>query len=168
MYDAADADANPDGDPAPSPQTTPGIDEMLAPSPLLTRTTATDSTSTPPAAPVGTGKDAPLPFAPARKPPKTQTRWFQVTVDRSRAIHQDYIERQPLWKHFEPMRSVAQIDLAGKVPHVGLSNVSKRPPHAYRTPNKVLAGMNRHLQFGRESLVKMWEEGEGGRQMPGR
>lgn len=66
------------------------------------------------------------------------------------------------------MKSLAQLDLEKKVPHVGLSDVSKRPPHAYRTPNWVLKLMNNHLAKGQESLVKMWnsdetEEKEGAR-----
>ncbi|KAF2450558.1 hypothetical protein P171DRAFT_439184 [Karstenula rhodostoma CBS 690.94] len=151
-------------DVAPPPQTTPGIDEIRAPSALLTRTTpnpqpAPADTDTD----IDTGAHAPLPFAPPQKQPKTVSRWFQVTIDRSHAIHQDYVERQPLWAQFEPMKSLAQLDLAPKVPHVGLSDVTKRPPHAYRTPNHVLALMNKHLQYGQESLVRMWEEGEGGR-----
>ncbi|KAL5384945.1 hypothetical protein DPSP01_005050 [Paraphaeosphaeria sporulosa] len=156
LFDESAADGDGDANAPPLPQMTPGIDEILAPSPLLTRTT-------PAPEPTSTTAEPPLPFAPPRKPPKTVSRWFQVTVDRSRAIHQDYVERQPFWKQFEPMRSLAQLDLARKVPHAGLSDVSKRPPHAYRTPNHVLAAMNRHLQFGQESLVKMWEEGEGGK-----
>lgn len=58
------------------------------------------------------------------------------------------------------MKSVAQLDLVSKVPHAGLSDVSKRPPHAYRTPNHVLWMMNAHLGKGVESLVGMWEEGK--------
>ncbi|KAJ4358366.1 uncharacterized protein N0V89_002948 [Didymosphaeria variabile] len=149
-------------DPSTLPQqTTPGIDDILSPSGLLTRTSPTPEGDT------GEENDPPLPFAPPQKQAKTVSRWFQVTVDRSRAVHQDYVERQPFWKHFTPMKSVAQLDLARKVPHAGLSDVSKRPPHAYRTPNHVLRMMNAHLAKGQESLVAMWEagrrEGEGRR-----
>ncbi|KAL1612902.1 hypothetical protein SLS60_001132 [Paraconiothyrium brasiliense] len=144
-----------DEDPSTLPEeTTPGIDEIMAPSGLLTRTSPT------PKGAAEAEKDPPLPFAPPQKQAKTVSRWFQVTVDRSRAVHQDYIERQPYWKQFEPMKSIAQLDLARKVPHAGLSDVSKRPPHAYRTPNHVLKIMNAHLAKGQESLVGMWEAGK--------
>ena len=33
---------------------------------------------------------------------------------------------------------MAQLDLARSVPYAGLSDVSKRPPNAHRTPNRVL------------------------------
>lgn len=59
------------------------------------------------------------------------------------------------------MKSVSQVDLEGKVPHWGLSDVSKRPPHAYRTPNRVMKGMREYLGLGVESLVGMWEGKDG-------
>lgn len=143
---------------APKPQipqpTDAGIDDILRPSTLLTRTAPTPTN--PHSAP-----SPPLPFAPpSNAKQKTVSRWFQVTVDRSRVVHQDYVERQPFWKQFDPMKSIGQQDLEKKVPHSGLSDVSKRPPHAYRTPNHVLRMMNEHLMKGEESLVKMWKEGE--------
>ena len=130
-----------------------GIDDIIRPSSLLTRTSPTPP-STPSTAP------PPLPHAPPTPKPKTESRWFQVTVDRSHAVHVDYVERQPYWRQFEPMKSLAQLDLEKKVPHAGLSDVSKRPPNAYRTPNWVLKVMNEHLAKGQESLVKMWQGGE--------
>jgi hypothetical protein len=100
-----------------------------------------------------------MPFEEHLKPRKTQSKWFQVTVDRSRVIHQDYVERQPYWKQFSPMKSMAQEDLAKVVPHIGLSDVSKRPPHAHRTPNKVLRVMSEYVEKRMPSLRDMYEEG---------
>lgn len=132
-----------------------GIDEILQPSRLLNR--APPPTTTPTASPSQTSP--PMPFAEPPPPRNTIPKWFQVTVDRSRVIHQDYVERQPYWKQFSPMKSIAQEDLSKKVPHPGLSDVSKRPPDAHRTPNKVLKLMNRYLEHGMPSLVDMYEEG---------
>lgn len=73
-------------------------------------------------------------------------------------MHQDYVERQPLWKQFTPMKSMAQEDLAKVVPHPGLSDVSKRPPNAHRTPTKVLRSMGRWVEGGMPSLRGLWEE----------
>lgn len=98
-----------------------------------------------------------MPFS--SPPPKaTTTKWFQVTLDRSRVVHQDFVERQPLWKQFVPMKSMAQEDLAKVVPHAGLSDITKRPPHAHRTPNKVLSSMARYVQKGMPTLRGIWEE----------
>lgn len=88
------------------------------------------------------------------------TKWFQVTVDRSRAVHQDFIERQPYWKQFTPMKSLAQQDLARQVPHIGLSDISKRPPNAHRTPNRVLKVMSEYVEQRMPSLKDMAEDGE--------
>ncbi|KAF2017649.1 hypothetical protein BU24DRAFT_346093 [Aaosphaeria arxii CBS 175.79] len=105
----------------------------------------------------------PLPFeTPATRPP-TAKKWFQVTVDRSRVIHQDFVERQPFWKQFEPTKSTAQEDLAKVVPHPGLSDVSKRPLHHHRTPNHVLKMMSHYVEHVMPSLRQMYEEG--GREM---
>lgn len=98
-----------------------------------------------------------MPFSPAPQK-QTKQKWFQVTLDRSRVIHQDYVQRQPLWKQFNPMRSMAQEDLAKSVPHVGLSDVTKRPPNAHRTPVKVLRSMAKYVEKGMPSLRDMWEE----------
>lgn len=57
------------------------------------------------------------------------------------------------------MKSMAQEDLAKVVPHMGLSDVSKRPPHAHRTPNKVLKMMSNYVEHGLPSLKDMYEEG---------
>jgi hypothetical protein len=97
---------------------------------------------------------APLPNTPQ---PLTKTKWFQVTVDRSRAVHQDFVERQPYWKQFVPMKSMAQEDLVKRVPHIGLSDVSKRPPHAHRTPNRVLKLMSEYVETRMPSLKGMVE-----------
>lgn len=78
-------------------------------------------------------------------------------------MHQDFVERQPLWKQFTPMKSMAQEDLAKQVPHLGLSDVSKRPPNAHRTPTKVLRSMNKYLEVGMPSLRALWAERDGKR-----
>ncbi|KAF2623053.1 hypothetical protein BU25DRAFT_350978 [Macroventuria anomochaeta] len=128
------------------------ISDMTSPSKLLHRTPPSTA-STPPSQP------APMPFSAA--PPKTTTtKWFQITVDRSRAVHQDFVERQPLWKQFSPMKSMAQEDLSKIVPHVGLSDVTKRPPNAHRTPNKVLRSMGKYVEGGMPSLRGLWEEAQ--------
>lgn len=131
--------------------TKPGIDEILRPSSLLTRTT-------PPTAPPpkNSPKPPPMPFDPPPAP-LTRTKWFQVTIDRSRAVHQDFVERQPYWKYFHPMKSMAQEDLAKQVPHLGLSDVSKRPLNQHRTPNKVLKQMSEYVERVMPSLRGMAE-----------
>lgn len=100
----------------------------------------------------------PMPFEESATPKRTVSKWFQVTVDWSRTIHQDFVERQPYWKQFEPMKSMAQEDLAKKVPHIGLSDVSKRPPNAHRTPNKVLKVMSDYVQHRMPSLRDIYED----------
>ncbi|KAF2820614.1 hypothetical protein CC86DRAFT_471190 [Ophiobolus disseminans] len=134
----------------PSPPPKHGIDEILRPSSLVTRTTpTTPPASNPPTAP-------PMPFDPSPTQP-TRTKWFQVTIDRSRAVHQDFVERQPYWKSFSPMKSIAQMDLAKQVPHPGLSDVSKRPLHQHRTPLKVLKQMSEYVERVMPSLRGMAE-----------
>ena len=81
-------------------------------------------------------------------------------MDRSRAVHQDFIERQPYWKQFHPMKSMAQEDLAKVVPHIGLSDVSKRPPNAHRTPNRVLRILNEYVETKMPTLRQIVEGGE--------
>lgn len=132
-----------------------GIEEILRPSQLLNRTPF--PALTPNQTPNHT--DPPMPFRDFPQSKQTQSKWFQVTVDRSRVIHQDYVERQPYWKQFSPMKSMAQEDLAKVVPHVGLSDVSKRPPNAHRTPNKVLKIMADYVEKRMPSLKKIYEEG---------
>ncbi|CAN9331870.1 unnamed protein product [Alternaria alternata] len=133
-----------------------GIDEILRPSQLLNRTSAETHRSTPSAPP------KPMPFDPPPVSPKQKkwTKWFQVTVDRTRAVHQDFIERQPYWKQFSPMRSMAQADLEKKVPHIGLSDISKRPPNAYRTPTRVLKTMNQYVETAMPTLRGVAEGSE--------
>lgn len=57
---------------------------------------------------------------------------------------------------------MAQEDLAKIVPHQGLSDVTKRPPNAHRTPNKVLRSMGKWVDQGMPSLRNMWEEVQNG------
>ncbi|KAH7086179.1 hypothetical protein FB567DRAFT_471573, partial [Paraphoma chrysanthemicola] len=138
-----------------------GIDEILRPSTLLTRTE--DTSPTPPT--TTTTPQPSMPYDPPTPstPTHTRTKWFQVTVDRSRAVHQDFVERQPFWKQFHPQKSLAQEDLAKKVPHIGLSDVSKRPPNAHRTPNRVLKVMSEYVERGMPSLSGMVADSEGER-----
>ncbi|CAA9966837.1 hypothetical protein PTMSG1_10196 [Pyrenophora teres f. maculata] len=145
----------------PTPQTPPkqGIDEILRPSKLLNRTSTTTSNAKPAPTP------PPMPFEPlSPRVQKKSTKWFQVTVDRSRAVHQDFIQRQPYWKQFHPMKSMAQQDLAKSVPHIGLSDVSKRPPNAHRTPNRVLRTMNEYVEMRMPTLAQIVEDGDRERQ----
>jgi hypothetical protein len=132
-----------------------GIDEILRPSTLSVRTQRADAPQPPASAP------PPMPFDPAHPTSTathvTKSKWFQITVDRSRAVHQDFVERQPYWKQFSPMKSMAQEDLAKQVPHIGLSDVSKRPPNAHRTPNKVLKGMSEYVDKSMPTLRGMAE-----------
>jgi hypothetical protein len=147
-----------------------GIDEMLKPSSLANRATSTSlstgdplSTTPPTKDPLNPTLSAPPPMPFALNPSTTartpHKKYFQITLDRSRVVHQDFVERQPYWKQFEPMKSMAQIDLAKKVPHVGLSDVSKRPRGAHRTPNKILKNMSNYLKLGMPNLMEMYEEG---------
>ncbi|KAF2277821.1 uncharacterized protein EI97DRAFT_374163 [Westerdykella ornata] len=153
-----------------------GIDDMLEASPLLTpplpddNNTTTSSTSSSSSSPtISKKKEAPLPFeSELQQKGKLQTKWFQVTIDRSRVIHQDYVERQPYWKDFSPMKSLAQEDLAKTVPLIGLSDVSKRPPHAHRTPNRVLKTLAEYVENHMPTLKVLWEEAEAERRERGK
>jgi hypothetical protein len=156
--------------PEPKTPTQSGIDEMLRPSTLSTRiersampTNSSPKTTTQP--PMPFDPPAPLPNAPE---PRTRTKWFQVAVDRSRVVHQDYVERQPFWKQFNPTKSMAQEDLAKQVPHIGLSDVSKRPPNAHRTPVWVLKQMNEYVETRMPSLKGMVENSENERRFVNR
>ncbi|OAL47297.1 hypothetical protein IQ07DRAFT_573211 [Pyrenochaeta sp. DS3sAY3a] len=156
-----DEDAEDDLSSTPATPSTPGIDDMLRPSQLLNRAhTPTASPKPTPAPPPPMPFDAPHP-PPSSPPTHTTTKWFQVTLDRSRAVHQDFIERQPYWKQFQPMHSMAQADLAKQVPHIGLSDVSKRPPNAHRTPNRVLRVMSEYVERRMPTIRGMVEDGEG-------
>ena len=53
------------------------------------------------------------------------------------------------------MKSMAQEDLAKQVPHIGLSDVSKRPLNQHRTPNKVLRQMSEYVERVMPSLRGM-------------
>lgn len=140
------------------------IDEILRPSQLINQSFSSAHT-TQPATP-STSRQTPLPFEPPTTPAshlyntRNATKWFQVTVDRSRAVHQDYIERQPYWKQFQPMKSMAQEDLAKQVPHIGLSDVSKRLPNAHRTPNRVLRVMSDYVENHMPTLRGIAEDRE--------
>lgn len=137
-----------------------GIDDILRPSQLQNRapdSTANTTATTPP----------PTPSMPFDPPPtstsQTQQHWirsFQVIIDRSRAVHQDYIERQPYWKQFSPTKSMAQKDLEKSVPHLGLSDVSKRPPNAQRTPLRVLRTMSEYVDRAMPTLRGIVENGD--------
>ncbi|KAF3002377.1 hypothetical protein E8E13_001209 [Curvularia kusanoi] len=132
--------------------------EMTAPPSLVHQHR---SASQPAPAPSNTG--TPFPFTPPAPAPTTK-KWFQITVDRSRTVHQDVVQRQPLWKNFQPMKSMSQLDLADQVPHAGLSDVNKRPPNAHRTPNKILKSMGLWVERGMPSLRAFArEKEEGGR-----
>ncbi|KAJ6276756.1 hypothetical protein J3E71DRAFT_226295 [Bipolaris maydis] len=136
-----------------------GIDEILRPSKLANRSWQSTSTTKP------TSKPTPMPFESPTPPEEQikQSKWFQVTIDRSRAVHQDYIERQPFWKQFNPMRTMSQEDLAKTVPHPGLSDISKRPPNAHRTPNRVLKVMNDYVETKMPTLRGIFEGSEADR-----
>ncbi|KAF2258435.1 hypothetical protein CC78DRAFT_587192 [Lojkania enalia] len=137
-----------------------GVDEMLRPSRLSNRSLPSASIPPKPQNTPSETRPAPMPFFDASPPKETTSKWFQVTVDRSRAVHQDFIERQPYWKHFSPMKSMAQEDLAKSVPHVGLSDVSKRPFAHHRTPRKVLRAMSKYVEHRMPTLRDMYEEGD--------
>lgn len=119
-----------------------GMDMMLRPSQLANPSLRPASVTK------ATPQPTPMPFESSSASPKQtkQIKWFQVTLDRSRVVHQDFIERQPFWKQFSPMKSMAQEDLAKTVPHPGLSDISKRPPNAHRTPARVLRIMNDYVE----------------------
>ncbi|KAJ4349072.1 hypothetical protein N0V95_004897 [Ascochyta clinopodiicola] len=152
-YTAEDAEQDPAS--LPRASSTDNLSDLTRPSKLMNRT-LTASASAPTQTPT---TSAPMPFS-APVPRATTTKWFQVTVDRSRAVHQDFVQRQPLWKQFTPMKSMAQEDLAKVVPHPGLSDVTKRPPHAHRTPSKVLKSMGKWVEHGMPSLRALWEESQ--------
>jgi hypothetical protein len=153
----------------PKTPTKNGIDEILRPSTLSTRTErpalATSSPKSTTQPPMPFDPPAPLPNAPK---PRTRTKWFQVAIDRSRVVHQDYVERQPFWKQFDPTKSMAQEDLAKQVPHIGLSDVSKRPPNAHRTPVWVLKQMSEYVETRMPSLKGMVENSENERRFADR
>ncbi|KZM20257.1 uncharacterized protein EKO05_0003657 [Ascochyta rabiei] len=164
-YAAEEAEQDPAS--LPRASSADNLSEMTRPSKLMNRALSASasasvsaSASASASAPAQTPTTpTPMPFsAPASR--ATTTKWFQVTVDRSRAVHQDFVQRQPLWKQFTPMKSMAQEDLAKVVPHPGLSDVTKRPPHAHRTPSKVLKSMSKWVEHGMPSLRGLWEEAQ--------
>lgn len=148
---------------APESSTTDHVEDMTRPGHLLNHMPSNSS----PIADKGDGslpkssvpkKPIPMPFEQPIEVRKVSTKWIQITLDRSRVIHQDYVERQPYWKQFSPMRSMGQEDLAKSVPYPGLSDVSKRPLHAHRTPNKVLGAMSNYVEHKMPSLKDMYEK----------
>lgn len=58
------------------------------------------------------------------------------------------------------MKSMAQEDLAKSVPHAGLSDVSKRPPNAHRTPNRVLRTMSEYVEKRMPTLRGIAEDSD--------
>ncbi|KAF2182503.1 hypothetical protein K469DRAFT_585902 [Zopfia rhizophila CBS 207.26] len=144
-----------------------GIEEITRPSRLINRALpnshASLVASNGPPEETDASEPAQIPYQdpPASRP--TNSKWFQITVDRSRVVHQDFVERQPYWKQFSPMKSMAQEDLAKVVPHIGLSDVSKRPANQHRTPNKVLKMMSFYVENRMKSLREMYEEGGRGK-----
>lgn len=139
------------------------ISEMTRPSPFLTASPTSPPipsstiTASSPTSPQPKTKPVPMPFDPS--PPKpTTAKWFQVTVDRSRVVHQDYTERQPYWKQFSPMKSLGQQDLEKSVPLAGLSDVSKRPLYAHRTPVRVLGIMSEYVEKRMVGVRRLSEE----------
>ncbi|KAG9198275.1 hypothetical protein G6514_010296 [Epicoccum nigrum] len=143
---AADPDAN-------LPRATSvDVGEMTSPSELLHRTATTTSPPSSSSSATATATSiAPLPFTPSPAVP-TAKKWFQVTLDRSRVVHADFIERQPLYKQFNPMKSMAQLDLDKQVPHKGLSDLGRRGPGAHRTPLRQLRSMAAYAEKGLPSL----------------
>ncbi|KAF2661973.1 hypothetical protein K491DRAFT_585988 [Lophiostoma macrostomum CBS 122681] len=158
--DSDDASAYNDRAPgasSPRPPPTDDIDDIMRPGHLLNPLPSSlPSTSLSPTRP------APLPLAPAPTILKTSQKYFQITLDRSRVVHQDFVQRQPYWKQFEPMRSLAQEELRKVVPLLGLSDVSRRPPNAHRTPNHVLRLMSEYVDRWMPRLSEMYEEGGAG------
>ena len=135
-----------------------GVDEILRPSRLIQRT-APEGSQTRDETEKKTPRAPPMPLEPDQGPHQVVSRWFQVTVDTSRVVHQDFVERQPYWKQFTPTKSMGQEVLAKSVPHIGLSDVSKRPMDAHRTPKHVLRIMRDYVEHGMPSLKEMYEEG---------
>ncbi|KAF2197810.1 hypothetical protein GQ43DRAFT_343948, partial [Delitschia confertaspora ATCC 74209] len=142
---------------SPPPPPKSGIDELVRASQLLGRHSSkpsapTTSSPTTPQAPQSTTAD--IPFHTPSSPKPASEKWFDLSLDRSRVVHQDFVERQHYWTKFTPMKSMAQEDLAKVVPHVGLSDVSKRGQP--RTPNKVLKWMAGNVQR-MKTLREMYE-----------
>ncbi|KAF2853637.1 hypothetical protein T440DRAFT_487512 [Plenodomus tracheiphilus IPT5] len=133
------------------------IDDILRPPRLLPHTLS----SVVPSPPTAAGGSMPFDASTPVTPRKVGHKPFLLILDHSRAVHADFVERQPYYKQFHPMRSLAQQDLAHHVPHPGLSDVSKRPPGAFRTPIRVLGIMREYVDRAMPSL-KAISEGRGG------
>ena len=65
------------------------------------------------------------------------------------------------------MQSLASSELRKTVPLYGLSDVSKRPPNAHRTPNKVLRVMSEYVEKRMPTVRDMWAEAQEGRREDG-
>lgn len=122
-----------------------GVEELMRASQLLDRrppsNSSPNSTTTTNAAPDDlssqpSNSTSKIPFYTPPAPRRVFRRNFELIIDRSRVVHQDYVERQVHWTRFQPMKSMAQQDLVKVVPYRGLSDVTKRM--VPRTPNKVL------------------------------
>ncbi|KAF2493966.1 hypothetical protein BU16DRAFT_590803 [Lophium mytilinum] len=94
--------------------------------------------------------------APENAAPKV-VRWFHVNVDRTRAVYQDYVERQPFYSEFAVANSMMQEDLAKRVPHVGLSDVTIRDGNFHRTPTKFLKRSAKRISQIK-TLRQLWDE----------
>ena len=112
-----------------------GVEDMMRPSSLINRTFT--PSPHPPPNPLLSKRSASS-QASRSKDSTSYKKQFQLTVDRSRAIFQDYVQRQPWWSGFHPTKSAAQLDLVKSVPWPGLSDISKRPSSYHRTHNKFL------------------------------
>jgi hypothetical protein len=130
----------------------PRLLNPLIPEPPTQRINATGAPKTPD---LSTSQ---IPFYKSTQPKSTAAVWFDLTIDRSRTVHQDYVERQPFWTKFHPMKSMAQEDLAKVVPHVGLSDVTKRANP--RTPTFLLEQRASNVKQTK-SLRQLYEEGLG-------
>ncbi|PVI08308.1 hypothetical protein DM02DRAFT_720 [Periconia macrospinosa] len=131
-----------------------GIDDMLRPGELLTNPRYEESSIEPASDPPSKS----LPFEPPSETPNTVPKWFQITIDRSRVVHYDYIEKQFLWGRYMPMKTVAQEDLAKKVPHKGLSDVGQRPPGVEHRPHRAMRNDQAYADDRMPTVKRIWME----------
>ncbi|CAI6339833.1 unnamed protein product [Periconia digitata] len=133
-----------------------GIDDILRPGELLTNTRYKE----PPIEPTLDPPSKPMPFEPSVETPNTISKWFQITVDRSRVVHYDYIEKQFLWGRYTPMKTIAQEDLVKKVPQKGLSDVGQRPPGVEHRPHRAMRKDQAYADERMPSVRQIWLESE--------
>lgn len=133
-----------------------GIDDILRPGELLTNSRYKEPSIEPTASP----PPKPMPFEQPAETPKTVPKWFQITLDRSRVVHYDYIEKQFLWGRYSPMKTIAQEDLAKKVPHEGMSDVGQRPPGVEHRPHRALRRDQAYVDERMPSVRQIWMESE--------